>query len=683
MECTLNEYYQLSFSNPNATRIVVYPNNTIASSLLNHHKSNNSMTVVSLYECISDNAVSLPMPNTILSALDDMIKRQSNRVAVVGIDSYLSLLSEGNITAFFVALRGQLDKCELNNVFLVSSERFLDSLFSPQYFEGKKVLKISGDFEVCEPPKINIVSDKWVNTSPLGDFKALLKHLGNFLPSGDHTLVLKDIREKLAGLSSNVSFFLDVKQVAERFYDISADLEMVTLELLLKKAKDKCVSPVIYLETEFGEENINTRLAVKRLLEIANDALWTAFVWLLQKRLAINTYLAKVLSSSVTHDNLLRKYVVDTTILVLDDIGVNKFAAERAEALNGLTVEPLIVEFIGQTKDVDSAISFLNCGTTAERIELARRASKLGFVTGLPETFARLYPALADYLSPSDYGTRDLTDYFTEYRQLKITNTVTDVFIKKAYELVLPTSFPTRESLLSELRTENTALLVVDGMGAEYLPLLLAMARRRNMSIESSAVASVNLPTMTDFNHIQWEVTRSLDEVRGSDTIAHDGAERHEKNPPERNIEKTLRTFDEVFNRIAGGFSRFLRVVVTADHGTSRLAVIAHNENKGTTLPWDGQPDDWRYSVAPTEAIRPPELEQQYHPESGKTYWVVRGYNRLPKTGGKCNELHGGASLEERLVPVVVFTRTESATPPKQLDENKTEKLVDKFTDII
>jgi len=286
-------------------------------------------------------------------------------------------------------------------------------------------------------------------------------------------------------------------------------------------------------------------------------------------------------------------------------------------------------------------------------------------------------------LAPLDYGTRDLTDYFMEYRQLKITNTVTDAFVKKAYEFVLPTSFPTRESLLSELRTENTALLVVDGMGAEYFPLLLAMARRHNMSIESSAVASVNLPTMTEFNHIQWEVTRSLNEVRGSDTTAHDGAERHEKNPPERNIEKALQTFDEVFNRIADGFSRFPRVVVTADHGTSRLAVIAHNENKGTTLPWDGQPDDWRYSVAPTEATRPPELEQQYHPESGKTYWVVRGYNRLPKKGGKCNELHGGASIEERLVPVVVFTKKESAIPPKQLDKNSTEKLVDKFADII
>lgn len=45
----------------------------------------------------------------------------------------------------------------------------------------------------------------------------------------------------------------------------------------------------------------------------------------------------------------------------------------------------------------------------------------------------------------------------------------------------------------------------------------------------------------------------------------------------------------EIANRIAAGLNHFARVVVTADHGASRLAVIAHNEGKGTTLPWEGQ----------------------------------------------------------------------------------------------
>jgi hypothetical protein len=172
--------------------------------------------------------------------------------------------------------------------------------------------------------------------------------------------------------------------------------------------------------------------------------------------------------------------------------------------------------------------------------------------------------------------------------------------------------------------------------------------------------------------------------VRDVDNIAHYGAAKHESCPPERNIEAVLNVFEtNVFNRIATGLNQFTRVVVTADHGASRLAVLAHNNNIGRTLSWSGQPDDWRYSLAPMGETCPPEFEKQYYPETQIDYWVVRGYNRLPKSGGKPNELHGGASLEERLVPVVVFTRSASVLPPKQLDKKSVDDLVDEFEGLV
>jgi hypothetical protein len=366
---------------------------------------------------------------------------------------------------------------------------------------------------------------------------------------------------------------------------------------------------------------------------------------------------------------------------VPNDNSAKKFAAERADALTGLPVESLIVEFIGLTKGVDSASVFLNCGTEVERVEIVRRVSKLDLTTGSPQVFQRLCPALADYLSNEfDYGTNDLNAYFREYRNLKITNTITEAFVKKAFALASPPSVPSRDSLLLHVRTDNTALLVVDGMGAEYCPLLFALAKRRNMHIESFTITSAKLPTSTEFNPIQWDAERILDEVRNVDNIAHNAAVKNERCTPERNIAAVLRVIEtDVFNRIAAGLMNFPRVVVTADHGSSRLAVLAHNARLGDTLPWDGQPLDWRYSLAPENCDRPSEFAQQYHPDSGETYWVVRGYNRLPKLGGKPNELHGGASLEERLVPVVVFTRAASVVQPKQTDKRTTEQIVDRM----
>jgi hypothetical protein len=59
-------------------------------------------------------------------------------------------------------------------------------------------------------------------------------------------------------------------------------------------------------------------------------------------------------------------------------------------------------------------------------------------------------------------------------------------------------------------------------------------------------------------------------------------------------------------------------------------------------------------------------------------YWAVRGYDRLPKKGGgQSFELHGGATLEERLVPVVVFSKTGQFVP-KVKTSNKRAQIIEK-----
>jgi hypothetical protein len=53
-------------------------------------------------------------------------------------------------------------------------------------------------------------------------------------------------------------------------------------------------------------------------------------------------------------------------------------------------------------------------------------------------------------------------------------------------------------------------------------------------------------------------------------------------------------------------------------------------------------------------------------------HWVVRGYNRLPKKGGGQGfELHGGATLEERLVPVVIFSKAGDFVPRAKVAEKR------------
>lgn len=684
MAYTLNQYYQANFSNPNAPRVLVYPNNTTAAQLLNHH--NNGANVIKVADCLPSVDTHLPMPHVLMNAVDAKIEALGCRAFVVGLDSYLALLDSDSVSVFMSELCRRLDNNRLNANYLLSAHN--KPKFLPRYEEARSIVIIVGNDEHHEPLSVHAYSDKWVKSGGVNGYKQLLGQMGKFEPFGNYTLILAGLTERQAGIGNAVTFALDTHEVAVQCYGLNAEFDNATLEQLLSKLAESGQSPEFYLETLFGIGNINPRLALKRLLDIPADGLWLAHIWALRRRLPGGSYISKVISEDVTPDKLLWKYIVGSTIAVLSDMNAKNYAIERAEALKaiGSDYESLIVEFIGLAKESVDALQFLNCGTNSERVEIVRRASTEDLSYGLPKEYGVLFPMLADYLSSAyDFDDVATAAYFNEYRRHKVSGSITDSFVKRAYDFVVPKTYHTRDAVMAEFQAQSDiALLVVDAMGAEYMPLLLALAKRRGMNIESQAIVIAKLPTETVFNPIKWDEARILPEIKSIDNIVHNGAAKSETCAPERNLAETLRIFEtEIMNRIALGLTQFARVVVTADHGASRLAVIAHNEGKSTTLPWEGQPNDWRYSLAPGGATRPSELEQAYVPETKKTYWIVRGYNRLPKMGGKLYELHGGATLEELLVPVVVFTRNEVVEVPKELGKKTVADVVDEFEGLI
>ncbi len=690
MAYTLNAFFRLNITS-NAPRVLVYPNNTVAAQLVNHLKGNGSR-VIHIADCIPDSTMRLPMPNVLMSAADAKIRMLDCRVTVVGVDVYLALLETEGVTIFMAELRKRLDSGIINADYLISSNNKLD--FASRYEESRKAIFIKGDEETLEPFHVLAYSDKWANPSDTIGYKDFLRQVGQFVPSGTHSLMLSCTPIEQAGLSRAVSFVSDIHDIATQRYGISSDsgLDDKTLECLLSSESIKNgQTPETFLTCRFGENNCNVRLALKKLLELQHDSLWPAYVWFVKRHLPGNSYIARVLSEDVTADKLLWKYAVGTAITVLSDANAHQFSVERAEALKNITnYESLVIEFIGLTRECSNALPFLNCGTLSERIEIVRRASLEDLSHGLPRQYGELFPTLSDYLSSSfNYDCGDIAAYFSEYRRLKVADILTDEFVNMAFDMSKPCTCPSRDSVLEQYRGQSdTALLVVDGMGAEYIPLLMSMAKRYGMNIESCIAATANIPTETELNPIRWDAARIIPEVKQIDSIVHDGAAKHEICTPERNFVETLNVFEaDIMNHIADGLSRFSRVVVTADHGASRLAVIARRESKSKTLPWDkqrdGEPLDWRYSTAPEGIQRPDEYESQYSPESGKTYWVVRGYNRLPKTGGKVYGLHGGASLEERLVPVMVFTKNAMPVAPVKTDRKPASDLEDGLAGLI
>jgi hypothetical protein len=284
-------------------------------------------------------------------------------------------------------------------------------------------------------------------------------------------------------------------------------------------------------------------------------------------------------------------------------------AEERRAAIRELGVERAEADIrimIADHKAMETTLlaPWLNCGTKAERAELLRRCEADGIVK---KAVRSVYPEVAAYLGDGIDQT-----YFGRYRELKLINRVTQDFcneVKQSYSQ----RHPSRDSLLQRLTSdEGCALLVVDAMGAEWLPMLMTLARERNVGVESADIGMARLPTATRFNVLTWPEARRLPEIKRFDNIAHNGAERHETHTSQENLLAQLEVVgSDVLPRVADALTRFERVVVTADHGSSRLVVLAWQQKLTSTLeaPDGAEILDWRYCGKGRQNC-PPDLEE-------------------------------------------------------------------------
>lgn len=682
----LNQYFNLN-EGRKTTCIEIYPGNETAAKLLVHHKQQGAKEL-SLADCVDENAAALPMPDEMMIELDKKIMAAGKRVVVTGIDAYLRLLDKTNVGYFMTALNDHIMKGKLNAAYMMGSLRFDHSKFlNPQLLDSLSVVYLKDPEKELPQTAVTIVPKAWVQVeNHPADWKALLKKLGPFEPIDDSTLVLENYRCKQAGLSDSVTQLLTIREIAAHYYNLPEQLADDVLEVLIPKCREAHTKhPNDILRELFDPKNLTLRLAPKRLMELQNDVLWPAFVWFLKETIEPDSYFARVLEFGIEKENLLEKYVSAAAFALLTDANAARYAAERRDAVKeiGSIAESMVVQFLSSVKNEsnDRTAPWFNCGTEAERIEIVRRVSQSDLTIGLPEIWHNLYVPLEDYLSDQyDYGDSGLTSYFQEYRRLKVAEKVTKEFVKKAFDAAVPASVPLRDSVLNEFSSQSdTTLLLVDGMGAEYYPLLLSMAKRRGFHIQNSEIAQVRLPSSTEFNKNQWNAAlRFESSIYQIDTISHEGAKKHEKCSPAHNLAAALDVFEYVFNRISAALAVHEYVILSADHGSSRLAVLASENHLCETLPWKGEPNNWRFAEAPKNTKRPATFESVFDAERNITFWVVRGYNRLPKQGGKLC-VHGGATLEERLVPVLLFSKQENETTAASVPASAPVQLVEKM----
>ena len=348
----------------------------------------------------------------------------------------------------------------------------------------------------------------------------------------------------------------------------------------------------------------------------------------------------------------------------------NEWVAEYQQLIKVLNLKKneTYFEKLSIIPTYEERLAFLTGDTREERIYILRMVGqwlKQDAAQVCASKMLKLrYPLLQAYLGlmPDELGSV-YNEYISEYKAHKLANTLPESD-ERFFRGIEPDSLPFRYSVINQKITDSTVMLWIDGLGFEYLSLLLdKLAQSEDGTVVSCTLTQALLPTETEFNE-QWkQMSVPYEKLNKLDKLAHKGV----VDEPDYYtcIEEQIAFFNRVSDKANELLKNYQRVIITGDHGASRLAARFFHTRKGLPVFKDATPlSHGRYCSIKTKPVGVYEDLKETTDSSGQHYLVFTSYNHFSLSGfaaGKDDdnviygEVHGGASPEEMIVPVVVF----------------------------
>jgi len=384
---------------------------------------------------------------------------------------------------------------------------------------------------------------------------------------------------------------------------------------------------------------------------------WLYFVGLKIKADSLsNSYLYFVLEKTNCFDDFKANVLNAIINIPYTEKKFDQFYSER-KALVEKFPESDIADFIvNNRKYPDESVYKLTDGTRAEREEIIAWVSQH---KEIPEAeIANIYHAFAAYMKNYVFNCGDLsvllTEYFDSYKRQKVFNDLDPDFLEKVDKLARSRDYnrlPSRNEIIDGLDKADTYLYWLDALGVEYLAYISELVRNRGLSI-SIKVARSELPTITSINRDFFDTWQGsskkndeLDNTKHKDT----GGYNFEKNELPIHLAQELDIITAVIDKAATELAlrHYKRFIIVSDHGASRLAVLRRKEEKYET------DTKGKHSGRCCKLFKPYELPFAAE-ENG--YLVLADYGRFKGSRAANVEVHGGASLEEVIVPIIELT---------------------------
>lgn len=394
---------------------------------------------------------------------------------------------------------------------------------------------------------------------------------------------------------------------------------------------------------------------------------WLLKNFLLQHEKVKDSYLFKVFSKLDRFDE---KTLLDLIWFeIFESNPKEEFFAERKKLLKILhedlkepfdSIESRLEEKLDSINELTTnEIKYLTGITFAEKRYIVKMLKNSPNFSEDLELVKALYPELYYYLNWDTLVLECVEpwvlDYFKNYNISKMmdekSKNLEDMLNEKNKD---KNSFCEWYYKIEKIPPEEKTLIWVDGLGAEWFPLITYLIEEYGESngkfIEKKFITRVNLPTITDCNRYETKKIGDLDEYI------------HNQNPykyPDDLI-KEIEILKSIVKKILE--SDFEKLALVSDHGFTFLCQKQFGNIKKLDL--KGSNHEGRCIWVDTNS--------DYHDDEYFIVWTTEGDGRQGKRSlvalkhtslqnTPSREVHGGATPEEVLVPYIIVSTTKEA----------------------
>lgn len=350
------------------------------------------------------------------------------------------------------------------------------------------------------------------------------------------------------------------------------------------------------------------------------------------------------------------------------------WAEERVNALKSIRVEALSPAFwraFDTVSDERTQLKLLSNTTHEERTRIIEIISKAlreqKKISDYRSILAEKYPDLLLYFKKSKYLPEPLAEYIQTYKQFKLMDHY-DLSISEDAANIDIFEYATRSKILNSIKcARNAYYLWLDGMGIEWIDMLLekVAARSRTLADPQVQIGMAAIPTITEDNMKKADLETVSEKRNALDSLSH---------IRDRTDCNYFSIIDEQFGmigKIAGWIAEIAdahpgtAIVVTADHGMSRMAAKAFHEKQGITPPAGAEVKEYgRVCILPDGA---PHYAFSHTYQEGNCL-AFREHSHFTCSGYAPGEIHAGAAPEECLVPIILFpNEQEQGRAPEQM----------------